>query len=322
MSAEIITPDMPLRVERAEAIAEGVHLFEFRRPDGGELPEFTAGAHIQIRVPNGLVRKFSLCSDPADRTRYCVAVKREGSGRGGSISLIDDTHAGDTLMVSKPVNDFGLPQRGDNFIFIAGGIGVTPMVSMIHALKREPAKKFKLYYLSRSPEFTAFRDELSAPDLKDKVLIHYDGGDPARSFDLRPVVAERKNREHLYCCGPRGLMQAVREMTAHWTPTSIHMEAFSDAETRRPGDTPFTVRLARSNDVIEVPVGITILEAMRAKGYEVPSSCETGTCGTCRVKLLAGTADHRDLYLTEKDRADNIMICVSRALTPELVLDR
>jgi phthalate 4,5-dioxygenase reductase subunit len=320
--SDIVKPDMALRVTRAEPLAEGIHFFEFRRPDGGELPEFTAGAHIQVRVPNGLIRKFSLCSDPADRASYGIAVKREASGRGGSISLIDETKVGDTLMVSKSVNDFGLPQRGDNFIFIAGGIGVTPMISMIHSFRGKPEKKFKLYYLSRSPEVTAFREELSAPELKDSVIIHYDGGDPSKSFDLRPVVAERRNREHLYCCGPRGLMQAVREMTAHWTPTSVHMEAFSDAEIRRPDDKPFTVRLARTGEVIEVPVGVTIMEAMRARGHEVPSSCETGTCGTCKVKLLAGEADHRDLYLTEKDRADHIMICVSRAKTPELVIDR
>ncbi len=320
--AETVTPDMALRVARAEPIAEGIHLFEFRRPDGGELPAFTAGAHIQVRVPNGLIRKFSLCSDPADRSHYGVAVKREASGRGGSINLIDGTKVGDTLMVSKSVNDFGLPQRGDNFIFIAGGIGVTPMIAMIHSFRGKPEKKFKLYYLGRSLETMGFREMLSAPELKDNVVIHCDGGDPSKSYDLRSVVAERKNREHLYCCGPRPLMQAVREMTAHWTPTSIHMEAFSDAETRRPDDKPFTVRLAKSNDAVEVPVGVTIMEAMRAKGYEVPSSCETGTCGTCKVKLLSGEADHRDLYLTEKDRSDNIMICVSRAKTEELVLDR
>jgi phthalate 4,5-dioxygenase reductase subunit len=319
---EQVTPDMALRVTRAEPIAEGIHLFEFRRPDGGELPPFTAGAHIQVRVPNGLIRKFSLCSDPADRHAYAVAVKRESEGRGGSISLIDNTKTGDTLMVSKTVNDFGLPQRGDNFIFIAGGIGVTPMIAMIHELKNKPEKKFKLYYLGRSLETMAFRNELSAPELKDSVVIHCDDGDPSKSYDLSAVVAERKNREHLYCCGPRGLMSAVREMTAHWTPTSIHMEAFSDADARREGDTAFTVKLAKSNDVVEVPVGVTIMEAMRAKGYEVPSSCETGTCGTCKVKMLAGEADHRDLFLTEKDRADNIMICVSRAKTAELVLDR
>lgn len=313
---------MRLRVTRAEPIANGIHLFEFRRPEGGPLPEFTAGAHIGITVPNGLVRKFSLCSDPAIRDSYQVAVKREGSGRGGSISLIDDTKVGDELTVSAPVNDFGLPRNAQNFVFIAGGIGVTPMISMIHELRANPARKFRLYYLSRSADTTAFKDELANGTFNGDITIHYDEGDPARSLDLRPLLKERINREHLYCCGPRPLMEAVREMTAHWSPMAVHFEAFSEAETRRPDDKPFTVTLARSGTKIEVPVGVTILEAMRAAGYEVPSSCETGTCGTCKVKVLSGEPDHRDLFLAPQDKAENIMICVSRAKTPELVLDR
>ena len=322
MSAEIVKPDLPLRITRTEQIAEGIHLFELRHPAGSELPPFTAGGHIQLRVPNGLIRKYSLCNNPAERDRYCVAVKREHTGRGGSISLIDEAKTGDELMTSAPVNDFGLPQRGDNFIFIAGGIGITPIMSMIHHLQSAEGKKFKLYYCSRSPEMTAFREELSAPELKDKVTIHYDNGDPGRLLDLWPIVEERKNREHLYCCGPRPLMQAVRDVTGHWTPTSIHFEAFSEAETRRADDKPFNVRLAQSGEVIEVPVGTTIMEAMRARGHEVPSSCESGTCGTCRTKLVSGEADHRDLVLTEHERGSQIMICVSRARSPELVIDR
>jgi len=314
--------NIPVRVTRAEKIADGIHLFEMRHRDGAELPAFTAGSHINLQVPNGLMRKYSLCSDPADRSHYCVAIKREDNGRGGSIYLVDNTKVGDEWMISAPDNAFALPQRGDNFIFIAGGIGITPFIAMIHALKNDPAKKFKLYYCSRTPEMTAFREELSAPEFKDKVVIHYDGGDPSKALDLWPIVEERKNREHIYCCGPRGLMQAVRDATGHWTPTSIHFEAFSESEARREDDTPFTVKLASTGETIEVPAGTTILEAMRAKGHAVPSSCESGTCGTCRTKLLAGEADHRDLVLTENERDSQIMICVSRAKSPELTIDR
>jgi phthalate 4,5-dioxygenase reductase subunit len=314
--------DIPVIVTRAEKIADGIHLYEMRRKDGGELPAFTAGSHINLRVPNGLMRKYSLCSDPDARDHYRVAIKREDTGRGGSIYLIDNTKEGDEWFISAPDNAFALPQRGDHFIFIAGGIGITPFIAMIHALKNDPAKKFRLYYCSRTPDMTAFREELSAPEYKGKVIIHYDGGDPTKSLDLWPIVEERKNREHLYCCGPRGLMQAVRDVTGHWSSAAIHFEAFSDADARRPDDTPFNVKLAKNGDVIEVPVGTTILEAMRAKGYDVPSSCESGTCGTCRTKLIEGEADHRDLVLTEAERGSQIMICVSRAKTPELVIDR
>ncbi|MDO8874896.1 MAG: PDR/VanB family oxidoreductase [Pseudolabrys sp.] len=312
---------MPLRVTRNEPIADGIHLLEFRAVADETLPAFTAGAHIAIKLPNGLLRKYSLCNDPTERDRYRIAVKREVNGRGGSLALIDNTKVGDTLTVAPPVNDFGLPQRGQDFLFIAGGIGVTPMIAMIHEL-RAAGKRFRLFYFNRTPEMTAFRDALSAPELNDSVTIHYDQGDPARSFDLKPILKERQNREHLYCCGPRPLMEAVRAMTDHWSPTAVHFEAFSEAETHKATDSAFNVRLAKSGKVIAVPIDKTILEVLRDNGLEVPSSCETGTCGTCRTKMLAGVADHRDLVLAEHEKADTIMICVSRAKTDEIVIDR
>jgi len=312
---------LPLRVTRNDRIADGIHMLEFRDAGGKPLPEFSAGAHIAIQTPNGLLRKYSLCNDPAERDRYLVAIKREANGRGGSCNLIDNTKAGDELMVTAPVNDFALPQRAQDFLFIAGGIGITPIMAMIRDIRRQ-GKRFRLFYCSRSPETTAFIDELSAPEFNDHVVIHYDHGDPARSLDLKPILAERKNREHLYCCGPRPLMEAVRRFTDHWSAAAVHFEAFSEAETHKATDKPFKVRLAHSGDVVDVPTDKTILEALRAHGLEVPSSCETGTCGTCRTKLLAGKADHRDLYLPDHDRVDNIMLCVSRALTNEITIDR
>jgi len=312
---------MPLRVTRNETIAEGINLLEFRDPQGGALPQFSAGAHIAVRVPNGLLRKYSLCNDPAERDRYLIAVKREVNGRGGSCNLIDAVKSGDELTVTAPVNDFGLPPRAQDFLFIAGGIGVTPMMAMIRQVIAEK-KRFRLFYCSRSPETTAFRDELSAPEFRNMVTIHYDQGDTSRSLDLRPILAERKNREHLYCCGPRPLMEAVRAMTDHWSPTAVHFEAFSEAETHKADDKPFKVRLTRSGAVLDVPTDRTILEVLREHGLDVPSSCETGTCGTCRTKLLAGVADHRDLVLAEHERKDTIMICVSRARGNEITIDR
>jgi phthalate 4,5-dioxygenase reductase subunit len=321
MAANDQPQTIPLRVMRNDKIADGIHLFEFRDIDGKTLPLFSAGAHIAIRVPNGQLRKYSLCNDPAERDRYTIAVKREANGRGGSSNLIDDVKTGDELMVTAPVNDFELPARAQDFLFIAGGIGITPIMAMIRQIQSEQ-KRFRLYYCTRSPETTAFLDELSAPVLKDKVVIHFDHGDLARSLDLRPVLLERKNREHLYCCGPRPLMEAVRRMTDHWSSAAVHFEAFSDAESHNPTDKPFKVELAKSGGVLDVPVTKTILEVLRDHGLDVPSSCETGTCGTCRTNLLAGEADHRDLVLAEHERADNIMICVSRARSDKITLDR
>jgi phthalate 4,5-dioxygenase reductase subunit len=310
---------IPRRVTRAERIADDIHLFELRDPAGGELPAFSAGAHVSLRVPNGLIRKYSLCNDPAERDRYVIAVKREAPGRGGSESLIRDVAEGAKVPVSAPANNFALAKSPAGYLFIAGGIGITPIMAMIRGLTASGGQ-FKLCYCTRTLAATAFRDELSAPELRGKVKIHHDGGDLAKALDLWPVV--EKPQGHLYCCGPRGLMQAVRDMTGHWSPSAVHFEAFTEAAEAKPDDRPFTVRLARSGGSIEVPVGKTILEALRDHGLDVPSSCESGTCGTCRTRLVSGEADHRDLVLADDEHATNIMVCVSRARSDEIVIER
>lgn len=318
VQTDVEPPVIPLRVERAEEIAEDIHLYELRHPDGAELPEFTSGAHLSVRVPNGMVRKYSLCNDPAERDRYVIAVRREVVSRGGSVSLTGTVKTGDQIMASVPRNDFGLVKSPAGYLFIAGGIGITPILSMVRQLK-SIGGKFRLYYCTRSPQATAFRDELSATEFRGQVKIHHDGGDPDKALDLWPVL-ERPAGMHLYCCGPRPLMQAVRDMSGHWSPSAVHFEAFTEPETTKAEDTPFKVRLAKSGAVVDVPVGTTILEAMRAQGHDAPSSCESGTCGTCRTRLLEGEADHRDLVLSEDEHADNIMLCVSRARSPEIVI--
>jgi phthalate 4,5-dioxygenase reductase component len=314
------SPCLPLRVARACDLADGIREFELRSADGGELPEFTAGSHVSIRTPSGLVRKYSLCNDPAERDRYVIAVLREPNGRGGSRSLIDDVREGDEVLVSAPHNNFPLVKSPAGYLFIAGGIGITPIMSMVRHLKSSDGGKFKLCYCTRSAAVTAFRDELTGPQFRGQVTIHHDGGDPARMLDLWPLLEQPKG--HVYCCGPRPMMQDVRDMTGHWSSSSVHFEAFSEPEKRTPNDRLFRVRLARSGATVEVPVGTTILEAIRAAGHEAPSSCESGTCGTCRTALLAGEPDHRDLVLGEHERNTNIMICVSRAHSDELLIDR
>lgn len=313
---------MSLRIACKEEIAQGIYFFELCDPGGADLPPFTAGAHVTLRTPNGFIRKYSMCNDPAERDRYAIAVKREMPSRGGSVDLIDCAQVGDTLSVAPPVNDFALPPRATDLLFIAGGIGITPIMAMIRQLQAEADKQFRLYYCTRSPELTAFWQELSVPEFKGTVKIHHDEGDPARSIELWPILEQRKNREHLYCCGPRSLMETVRDLAGHWSSTSVHFEAFSEPEKTKPDDKPFVVKLARTGVEFEVPVGTTILEAMRSHGYDAPSSCESGTCGTCRTKLLDGEADHRDLVLAEHERRDQIMLCVSRARGPELMIDR
>jgi phthalate 4,5-dioxygenase reductase subunit len=314
-------PLMRLRIARCEKAAADIHLFELRDPAAGALPGFTAGAHLTIRSPNGSLRKYSLCNDPAERDRYVIGVKRDPAGRGGSVDLVDHTKAGDTVEASAPHNAFELAPRAQSFILIAGGIGITPILSMARSLNRE-GRRYKLYYLTRSPETTAFREELAGDNFKGKVTLHHDHGDPQESFDLWPVL-EKPSAAHVYCCGPRPLLEAVRDMTGHWSSSAIHFESFVDAgAAQKPEDTTFTVVLGQSGARIEVPPGISILEAMRAQGFDAPSSCESGTCGTCRTRLIAGVADHRALVLMDDEKVDQIMICVSRAATPEIVIDR
>ena len=183
---------MRLRVARAEPIAEGIVSFELRHPDGSDLPDFTCGSHVSLRVPNGSLRKYSLSNDPAERDRYVIGVRRELDGRGGSVSLIDGTKPGDELLVSMPRNDFKLVKSAAGYIFIAGGIGITPIMSMIRHLKSTGSGRFKLYYLTRNPAMTAFREELSGPDYRGQVTIHHDSGDPGKAFDLWPASSSRR----------------------------------------------------------------------------------------------------------------------------------
>jgi phthalate 4,5-dioxygenase reductase component len=307
----------PLRVAQTEPVADGIQLFELRAESGGLLPAFTPGAHVNVRVPNGSYRNYSICNDPSERDRYVIAVKRDVGGRGGSISLIDNTRPGDMIDVGAPDNLFELDLSAPRYVFVAGGIGITPILSMIRLLKTTSDKPFELYYLTRCAAMTAFLDEIRAmAGPHHAITIHHDEGDPAKALDLWPIFQE-PSKAHIYCCGPRPLMDAVRDMTGHWPLPAVHFEDFgSDLVRPRDADVPFTVRLAKSDQSFEVPVGSTILQVLRHNGFDVPSSCESGTCGTCCTTLLKGDVDHRDLFLSDKERASNIMVCVSRGQGP------
>lgn len=319
------TQNTPLivRVARAEPAARDIQLFELRAPAGGELPPFTAGAHLRVKTPAGDQRHYSLCNDPAERDRYCIAVKREAAGRGGSRSLVDGVHAGDLLEVCAPQNQFELDPRARSLLLVAGGIGLTPLMAMTRALRAEGTRRFRLVVLTRDEASTPFLDELRSPEFAPHVTLHHDGGDPARSLDLWPLLEKPGSATgvHVYCCGPKPLMDAVRDMTGHWSSAAVHFESFGADTAPRAEDTAFEVQLARSGHCLTVPPGRTLLQTLREQGLEVPSSCESGTCGSCRTGLLGGEADHRDLVLLDEQKSSQIMVCVSRALRGPLVLD-
>lgn len=314
-------PFFPVVVARKATVARDTFWFELRHPDGLPLPPFTAGSHLTVEVPHGARRNYSLCGNPADTSMYQIAVKRDPSGRGGSIGMADGVQEGDVLQISAPRNNFELHPRASDFLFIAGGIGITPILSMMrHLNTQQRAQHFKLIYCTRDEDSTAFLQELTGPDFAGKVEVHHDHGDLAQAIDLWPVF-ETPGNAHVYCCGPKGLMEAVADMSGHWPSGNIHFESFGVDAGADAANTAFTVHLQRSGADIQVAADKSILEALRAAGHRVPSSCESGTCGSCRTTLLAGEPDHRDMVLNDEEKASQIMVCVSRAKSAELVLD-
>ena len=297
-----------------------VKTFEIRRKDGLTLPEFSAGSHIRIKTPNGMVRKYSLTNSIEDVGKYLISVKREEKGRGGSISLWDDAKQGDSVEVTNPINSFELVEKAKSYIFIAGGIGITPLLSMIRSMGEMPYAPWKLYYLTANKESTPFYDELISGQYPGKVVIHHTEGKPGNRFDLWPVL-EKENTAHVYCCGSHGLMEDVRDMSGHWSPSNIHFESFDDAAAIKPDDTPFIVKCAKSKIEVEVPLGKTILAVLQEKGIEIPYSCESGTCGTCKTDLISGEVDHRDFVLLPEEQSHKVMVCVSRAKSAAIEID-
>jgi len=321
MNADPEAREIVLTVKSKREIADGTFLFDLRDPEGGELPPFTPGSHITVTAPSGQKRRYSLCNDPAERDRYLIAVKREISGRGGSLSFTKDVTEGTKVKAEPPANEFDMAKsEPKRIIFIAGGIGITPIRSMILHCLRRGKTNFMLYYFTRTPRAMAFREEFAAKEFDGKVVLHHDDGDPGQAFDLWPVL-EQQRGAHLYCCGPRSLMDAVRDMTGHWPDSAVHFEDFVGASAPRADDTSFEVRLAKSGKRYEVAANVSILDTLRRHGHALASSCESGTCGTCRVRFVEGEVDHRDLVLSEAERKREVMICVSRAKSPVLVLD-
>jgi phthalate 4,5-dioxygenase reductase subunit len=309
-----------LTVADARPLARDVVGFDLVDPAGARLPPFRAGAHVALETPAGLVRRYSLLNDPGETNHYAIAVKRVAGSRGGSASMVERLKAGDTIRVSTPRNQFALDAKAPRFLFLAGGIGITPILAMMRELDAAGRTDWRLVYCTRSPEDTPFADLLAAEPFAGRVRIHHDGGDPARAFDFWPLL-ESPTRAHVYCCGPRAMMDAVRDMSGHWPFGSVHFESFGVDAALRQADRPFDVKLAKSGRTLHVPADRSILEVLRADGVAMRSSCEAGSCGSCRTGLVEGDIDHRDFVLGESERASQIMVCVSRARSGTPVLD-
>jgi ferredoxin-NADP reductase len=321
--------EMQLKVADIQQLTAGIKKFEFVAEDGGDLPEWQAGAHLIFVLDTHLHNSYSLSSDPTDLSKYVTAVLREENGAGGSKHMHDKVSVGDMLTVQGPSNNFPLADDAASHLLIAGGIGITPMLAMGRHLKATGGN-VHLHYCSKSPEETAYMDEVKAV-FGDNLTFHHDGGDPANGIKLNEVLKRPGDGAHLYICGPTGLLNAAREAAGHWPDGSVHFELFASAKAPveaaqaadADGDHAFEIELKVTGKTFTVPTDKTIMEVLWDNDVEVMYACEEGWCGNCKTGLLGGDVDHRDEYLDDAERENHIQVCCSRAAPGEtkLILD-
>jgi ferredoxin-NADP reductase len=312
-------------VREVTALTDRISEFQIAAADGSALPQWEAGAHVLFDLPDGDTRAYSLISfDPIPEApeeapeSYRIAVQREPEGKGGSTHM-HGLKPGAEITCAAPKNDFPLTQDAPA-VLLAGGIGITPMISMAATLKAA-GQAFAFHYSGRSASLMAYRDPLRAT-FGDALHLHCDDDDSALNLDA--VIASAGGDAHFYVCGPKGLIDAVKAKAeaAGIAPDHIHFELF-DAPQEQQGDSAFEVEVASSGEVFTIPPGQSIIDVLEAGGVDVMYDCQRGDCGICQCDVISGTPDHRDVVLSEAERAaGNVMqICVSRAKSPRLVLD-
>ena len=311
-----------LRVKVSEKIktAEGIVSIKLESIDG-QLPTFQPGAHIDLHLQNGLVRQYSLVNGPGETNFYRIGVKLEEPSAGGSSYIHDNLRVGDVLACSTPRNNFPLRRDSIKTIFIAGGIGLTPLLAMSQALD-VMGLDYEFHYFVQNDKHIAFSSVLNK--LKNKAFIHEGLSPDSTVKKINDVLKSPKNSMNLYVCGPGPMLEATRQIAAelNWPNNSIHFEYFKNSN-EIDDSSSFEIELARSALSLNVPTGKSILEVLRENGVDLPSSCEQGACGTCKVGVIKGSIDHQDVYLNEGERSegDVMMTCVSRSLSKSLILD-
>lgn len=319
-----MNPTLDLRVRAITWEADGILGFELAPATPNTLlPAFDAGAHVDLHLGNGLIRSYSLLNAPGERHRWCFAVNRDAASRGGSRFMHESMRPGQIVTVGLPRNNFPLVVDAAHSVFIAGGIGITPVLGMIRRLTAL-GRRWRLHYAARTRETAAFVPVLSAlaEQAGAELDIRYDREPGAQPLDLGTIVATLPEDAHVYCCGPLGMLAAFEAATAALPRERVHVEYFAAKDAPATGG-GFEVKLARSGRSVAVAAGQSILDALIAIGIEPPNSCREGVCGTCETRVLCGTPDHRDLVLSEAEKAagDRMMICCSGAKTPSLELD-
>jgi len=308
-------------VKKTEETPE-ISTFEFVACDGGDLPAFEAGAHVDFHLPGGRVRSYSLCGDPGELQRYYFAVLREVQSRGGSLAM-HQLQEGDVVSISAPKNCFPLADAPQH-VLLAGGIGITPLLSMAHQLQREN-KDFVLHYAARSASNAAFVAWLKSCAFTSRVRCHFDDGVADQRLNLLTSIGSPTTGRHLYVCGPQGLIDAslTQARSLGWPEDHLHYELFGAQVAQQEGDSSFAVVVKSSAQRFEVPADKTVIQVLHEAGIDVPIACEQGICGTCLTGVLDGVPDHRDQYLTPEEQAANNQFtpCCSRSKTSILTLD-
>lgn len=291
--------------------------------DGGRLPAFSAGSHIDVQIRPDLIRQYSLCNHPEESHRYLIGVLRDPASRGGSVALHDQIKEGDLIDISEPRNHFPLVRARRHLLF-GGGIGITPILCMAERLANSGAD-FELHYCARSADRAAFRERIAASDFAGQTNYHFDDGDAAQQLDLAHLLDVPDHSTHLYVCGPTGFIDAVCQaaQASGWRNENIHFEHFGAPARDTSGDAAFDVEIASTGQIMTVPAGQAITNVLKRHGILVPVACERGVCGTCATRVLEGTPDHRDLFFSDDDKAKNDQLtpCCSRSKSPLLVLD-
>jgi vanillate O-demethylase ferredoxin subunit len=319
------TSTLSVRVARKAMETADICTLELVAVAGGSaLPGFSAGSHVDVFLPGGLTRQYSLCNDPKESHRYLIGVLRDPASRGGSQAVHDQVQEGQVLQISAPKNHFALAHEAKKSLLLGGGIGITPILCMAERLAVMGAD-FEMHYCTRSSERTAFRQRIATSSFVDQVQFHFDDGDAAQKLNLAKLLKAPQADVHLYVCGPKGFMDAVLKTARDqaWPESQLHYEFFAADVAKSEADASFEVRLASSGRVIPVAKDQTVTQALSAAGVEIQTSCEQGVCGTCLTRVLEGVPDHKDKYLTPEEQAanDQFLPCCSRAKTACLVLD-
>jgi tetrachlorobenzoquinone reductase len=307
-----------VRLTAIRYAARDTNLYEFVPLDGKPLPGYEPGAHIDVHLPNGIVRQYSLLEAEPDPTRYVIGVKRDPASRGGSRYVHDELRVGKSLRISAPRNNFSLVEDASHVVLFAGGIGITPIWCMVQRLEKL-GRSWKLYYACRSRADMAFLHTLEAMTSSQ---FHFDDESAGKFLDVASIVAATPKDAHLYCCGPTPMLKAFEAATAEWPADHIHVEYFTPKqEAAKTGG--FVVELARSGQEFVIPEGKSILQVLLDAGVDVDYSCELGICGACEQRVISGTPEHRDAILTEEEQASNtkVMICCAGCKSERLVLD-